>query len=112
MRRIFERFDQQRNLLTDAVFCIGHLDALLSLASVSSAPNYNWPVIVQRTAESGAILEIKGGRHPMLEDTLAQRGEGDYIPNSTVLGDSLLLTHSYSLTHSLTHSLTYIQAVL
>ena len=87
MRRIFERFDQQRNLLTDAVFCIGHLDALLSLASVSSAPNYNWPVIIQRTAESGGILEIKGGRHPMLEDTLAQRGEGDYIPNSTVLGD-------------------------
>lgn len=76
---------------------------------VSSAPNYVWPQMIARKPKSNSMvvedegvgegggcvegngpqLDIQGGRHPMLEYTMSQRGEGDYIPNTLVLGGTL-----------------------
>jgi DNA mismatch repair protein MSH6 len=75
---------------------------------VSSAPNYVWPQMIARHPKGTAMelegegaqgvqgaevngpqLDIQAGRHPMLEYTMSQRGEGDYIPNTLVLGGSL-----------------------
>ena len=93
---------------TDGLRCVANLDALLSLAVVSSAPGYVWPEMVARVAPSnsdsmdvdgeqsaveavqrGPLLDIQAGRHPMLEFSMSLRGDGDYIPNTLVLGDGL-----------------------
>ena len=47
LRRVFEKFDEQRNVWNDALRCTATLDALLSLADISSAPRYVWPVLVE-----------------------------------------------------------------
>lgn len=73
MRRVFEKFDQKCNIWKAAVSCIGIFDALLSLVSVSSLPNYSWPKIFSRESGGCAQLDIVGGRHPMLEQILAER---------------------------------------
>ncbi len=87
LRRIFERFDQSRAVWSDAVSCVALLDALLSLASVSSLPNYVWPTVLRADESTGGpVLDIRGGRHPMLEFALSQRGDVGYIPNDLSLG--------------------------
>jgi DNA mismatch repair protein MSH6 len=73
MRRVFERFDLNRNIWRAAVSCVGIVDALLSLVSVSSLPGYASPQIMTRAGTAGPQLEIVGGRHPMLEQSLAER---------------------------------------
>lgn len=45
LRRVFERFDQSKGVWSDALACAATLDALLALATVSSAPNYVWPEV-------------------------------------------------------------------
>jgi len=86
LRRVFEKFDQERATWRDALTCVALLDALLSLASISSLPNYCWPDIRVREEGQAAELNIQGGRHPMLEYTLSQNNDGEYIPNTVVLG--------------------------
>lgn len=95
MRRLFEKFDQDRQLWTTAVNSLALLDVLLAFAEVSSGANYCRPTLVPYHADStedadgsnGAIpapfLSIKGGRHPCLETRAAL---GDYIPNDIELG--------------------------
>lgn len=73
MRRVFEKFDQKCNIWKAAVSCIGIFDALLSLVSVSSLPNYSWPKISPREREGCAQLDIVGGRHPMLEHIISEK---------------------------------------
>jgi DNA mismatch repair protein MSH6 len=63
---------------------VSTLDALISLAVVSNAPGYCWPEIA---SSSVPILDIVDGRHPMLDLLLAERGDGEYIPNSVCLGN-------------------------
>jgi len=48
IRRIFEKFDGNREVWAAAVSCTALLDALLSLASVSSQPGYCWPTVLTR----------------------------------------------------------------
>lgn len=105
LRRIFEKFDESRDVWTNGLRCAANLDALLSLAEVSSAAGYVWPEILSRATGpkeggvnnqvleegKGPELDIQGGRHPMLEFSMSQRGEGDYIPNTLVLGGPLHL---------------------
>jgi DNA mismatch repair ATPase MutS len=83
LRSIFERFDQKSLVWFKAVQCVSELDALLALAAVSSAPGYCWPEMLQSMTPVLAVVE---GRHPMLDQALAERGDGDYIPNTVRLG--------------------------
>lgn len=74
MRRVFEKFDSNKNIWRASVSCIAILDALLSLVSVSSLPNYNWAQVIPRQFNTNAPqFNVVGGRHPMLEQTLAER---------------------------------------
>lgn len=57
---------------------IGNLDCLLSFAKVSLENNYIRPVI-----EDSNVLDIKGGRHPVIEKNLPV-GES-YVPNDVNL---------------------------
>lgn len=84
LRSIFEKFDAKRTVWSAAVSCVMVLDALLSLAEISSAPQYTWPEIIQKT--DSPLLDIKGGRHPMLEKIIARRGDASFIANDVKLG--------------------------
>ena len=86
LRKVFERFDGSRGIWTTALKCVSLLDALLSLASVSSSQGYVWPEMCRRSEVGGPKLDIQQGRHPMLEYALESRGDGEYIPNSLSLG--------------------------
>lgn len=57
---------------------IGELDCLLSFATVSSENNYRKPKI-----NSDFVIDIKNGRHPVIESTLPP-GE-EYVPNDVYL---------------------------
>lgn len=89
LRKIFEKFDENRHIWSDAVVCASTLDALLSMAQVSSSPHYTWPVILSPDECTVPTLDIREGRHPMLEFTFTQRGDSSYIPNTVVLGGTL-----------------------
>jgi DNA mismatch repair protein MSH6 len=86
MRRIFEKFDNSRDLWSSAVSCCAYLDGLLSLALVSSSPSYCWPTLLPREKDQPPVLHIHGGRHPMLEQSLLDKGDGEYISNTVILG--------------------------
>ena len=72
MRSVFERFDKERGIWAAAVSCTAAVDALLSLAIVSSNPAYVWPRF-ESGVEKGPFLKIKNGRHPMLEQSLIEK---------------------------------------
>lgn len=73
LRKIFEKFDEHRQVWSDVVRCAGTLDALLSIAVVSSSPGYAWPNILSPSENAMPVLHIEGGRHPMLEFAFSQR---------------------------------------
>lgn len=76
LRRVFEKFDSNRAVWSSALSSTANLDALLSLATISSMPGYVWPEILTKSevaAKGGPQLNIKGGRHPMLEFAMSQR---------------------------------------
>jgi len=85
LRRVFEKFDDSFATWSTAVSCVALLDALLSLATVSSFPGYVQPEVCP-AAGGNCELHIEGGRHPMLEYALQQRGDGECIPNDLQLG--------------------------
>ena len=76
MRFIFQKFDSLRPLWVAAAHATGMLDALASLAAVSSLPGYCRPEIL--SGESPEI-RIEAGRHPNVDNE-------SFIPNTLVLG--------------------------
>lgn len=75
LRRVFEKFDASFALWSGAISCISLLDALLSVATVSSFPGYCRPEVraPREQDDHTPELNIVGGRHPMLEFSLLQR---------------------------------------
>lgn len=63
-------------LLRDCVAALATIDALFSLSIIASQPGY-----VKPTYTDDARIDVKGGRHPMVEQLLAQ----SYVPNDTNL---------------------------
>jgi len=64
--------------LLDSAAALAQLDALASLAVVAERQRYVRPSLVE-----GDVLEITGGRHPVVERAV---GEGSFVPNDTGLG--------------------------
>lgn len=62
---------------------IATLDALTALAAVAANKNYAKPQV-----DDGAIIEIRDGRHPVVEDLMPR---GDFVPNETRLDDGARL---------------------
>lgn len=84
MRRMFAKFDDHRDLWASAVRCLAHLDALLSLAEVSSQPGFSRPTFHEGAATS-SFIRLKNARHPCLTQTYQG---GEYIPNDATLGST------------------------
>ena len=57
------------------VTCAGTLDALLSMATVSSLPGYTWATVLSphESQCEVPVLDITDGRHPMIESAFNQR---------------------------------------
>ncbi len=69
--------------LADASSALAELDGFLSLAAVAIEQNYVRPLIDESEA-----FEIRGGRHPVVEQALARHRSGAFIENDCVLGRS------------------------
>lgn len=68
---------------------VADLDALAALAEVARQRRWVRPVI-----DEGELLEIKGGRHPVVESVLGRQGSDGFVPNDTRLdpaGQQILL---------------------
>ena len=67
-------------LLRPCIDLAASLDCLLSLAVVAALPNFVRPDVVDSPSE--AVLEIVGGRHPMIEAAgTAATGSSSFVPN-------------------------------
>ena len=94
-REIFESLRQAvcqaSDAIREAANRVATLDALASLAEV--ARRNRW---VRPDVDSSECLEIKGGRHPVVESVLGRQGLDGFVPNDTRLDPSgqqiLLLT--------------------
>lgn len=83
-REIFEDIRQsvlaRADEIRESAGAVGTLDALQSLAEVARRDEWIRPEI-----EDSACIEIKGGRHPVVERLLQRSGTDEFVPNDTAL---------------------------
>ncbi|WP_446745875.1 DNA mismatch repair protein MutS [Silvibacterium acidisoli] len=68
---------------------VAEIDLISGFAHQASLRNYSRPIL-----DASPVLEIVGGRHPVIEQLMENAGEGRFIPNDLYLdsaGPSLLL---------------------
>lgn len=70
---LLEELNQNKQLLQNFGEAVSHVDAIQSLAT--HAVQNKW---VKPTVNSGSQLDIAGGRHPVVEQTV------DFVPNGTI----------------------------
>jgi DNA mismatch repair protein MutS len=66
-----------------AAEAVAVLDALATLADVARRDDWVRPVV-----DAGDVLEIRAGRHPVVEPLLALQGAGEFVANDTNLSPS------------------------
>lgn len=86
-----EIFDQIRShtlessaAIRTAADAVASLDVLSCLAEVGRREGWVRPVV-----DDGERLEIRAGRHPVVEPILLQSGAGEYVPNDTQLDPAM-----------------------
>jgi DNA mismatch repair protein MutS len=82
-----QRVEERREEIREQADRVAELDVICSLAEAARRYGYTRPVI-----EESRVLEMKEGRHPVLERAL---GPGGYVPNDVYMDESrhfLLLT--------------------
>ncbi len=67
--------------LSAAAAALAELDVYASLATLAIEQGYARPVI-----DDGPVFEIRGGRHPVVQQALAKQGGAAFIENDCVLG--------------------------
>jgi DNA mismatch repair protein MutS len=84
-RAIFEELREavldQSAAIREAADAVATLDATATLAEVARRDGWVRPVV-----DEGTSLEIRGGRHPVVEPLLASRTGEEFVPNDTELG--------------------------
>ncbi|KAG0048772.1 Mismatch repair protein msh3 [Gryganskiella cystojenkinii] len=89
-----QEFSDQYEIFRDVVQSLAMLDCLLSLATVACLPGYIKPEYVDdhhgssgsersEKEESHTTIEIKNGRHPMVEQLVSP---GTFVPNNVQFG--------------------------
>jgi DNA mismatch repair protein MutS len=83
-REIFEAVRQQvlgqARAIQEAADAVASLDALAALAEVARRDGWVRPEV-----DASRRIEIRGGRHPVVERALAARGAGAFVPNDALL---------------------------
>ncbi len=86
-REIFESLRQSAlasaSAIRAAAEAVAELDALASLAEVARQDGWVRPLV-----DAGEGLEIRAGRHPVVEPVLASQGGEPFVPNDTDLDPS------------------------
>jgi DNA mismatch repair protein MutS len=92
-RRLFgeirETIAREAGRLRRVAAAIAQLDVLINFARIAAARNYARPSFTENAiAQKGArgVLMIAGGRHPVIEKLLEERGER-FVPNDLYLDD-------------------------
>jgi DNA mismatch repair protein MutS len=86
---IRESIAREAGRLRRAAAAIAQLDTLVNFARIAAARNYTRPEFTEKeVARKGprGELMIAGGRHPVIEKLLEERGER-FVPNDLYLGD-------------------------
>lgn len=83
IKLVFAKFDSMRHIWASVSQATAMLDALGSLAEVSSRPGYHRPTIAECSPEGGPLISVKQGIHPCVDQT---HSGGDFIPNDLSLG--------------------------
>lgn len=78
-QKIIERIISEGMSIQLAGRLLGLLDCTASLARIARERNYTRPEI-----DSSSVLDIRGGRHPVLETTLT---DSSFVPNDVLLGE-------------------------
>jgi len=88
-----EAIAREAGRLRKSAAAIAQLDVLVSFARIAAARNYARPEFTEsRTPEKGAakrkrgVMLIAGGRHPVIERLVEERGER-FVPNDLYLDD-------------------------
>ena len=84
-RRLMENAGRIRKTST----VVAEIDLLTNFAHLASLHGYTQPQL-----EASSLLEIAGGRHPVIENLMDEAGEGRFVPNDLYLdadGPNLLL---------------------
>ncbi len=86
---IRESIAREAGRLRRTAAAIAQLDVLVNFARIAAARNYMRPEFtekeISRKGARGALM-IAGGRHPVIEKLLEERGER-FVPNDLYLGD-------------------------
>jgi DNA mismatch repair protein MutS len=86
---IRESIAREAGRLRRTAAAVAQLDVLVNFASIAAARNYTRPDFTEkelsRKGSRGALM-IAGGRHPVIEKLLEERGER-FVPNDLYLGD-------------------------
>ncbi len=78
---LLDQLQQHVQALGNLARALASLDALCALAERSLTLNWCEPEFVAQPC-----IEIRAGRHPVVEARMAETGAGNFIPNDTVLG--------------------------
>ena len=79
-RGICQQITEYADAVMDTAIAIAQVDVFLSLAKVASEKGYVRPVL-----NDGDIIDIKQGRHPVVENTLSA---GEFVANDVRLANS------------------------
>jgi DNA mismatch repair protein MutS len=86
---IRESIAREAGRLRRSAAAIAQLDVLVNFARIAAARNYSRPKFseteVSRKGPRGALM-VAGGRHPVIEKLLEERGER-FVPNDLYLGE-------------------------
>jgi DNA mismatch repair protein MutS len=86
---IREGIAREAGRLRNTAAAIAQLDVLVNFARIAAARNYSRPEFTEKTlGKKGkrGMLMIAGGRHPVIEKLLEERGER-FVPNDLYLDD-------------------------
>jgi DNA mismatch repair protein MutS len=86
---IRESIAREAGRLRRTAAAIAQLDVLTNFAAIAAARNYSRPEFTEKSVTKKAprgLLMIAGGRHPVIEKLLEERGER-FVPNDLYLDD-------------------------
>ena len=83
---IRETIAREAARLRRTAMAIAHVDVLANFARIAAARNYTRPEFTETHDGRRGVLMIAGGRHPVIEKLVEERGER-FVPNDLYLDD-------------------------
>lgn len=78
---LVRQIEEAQNAVADSAAALAELDVISALSELALEQNYVRPVI-----DTSDVFDIRGGRHPVVQQALARGNAGAFIDNDCVLG--------------------------